>query len=272
MKKKYAYRLKLRLPEPILAIDFLVDLTKLDKPTVHKVFEIGGVWFKKQNQGKLNRLRNFHHELVNGDYIEFHYDPKIAALPTLTEAQCIFDTDNYGVWIKPSGALSQGNEFSDHTSMLRLIEKKKRFSYLIHRLDREVEGLMLFAYTKEGARALSRLIQEDRIQKIYRAEVLGLLGKVGEESEISASIDGDSALTQYKVERFDQATTWVTIKLKTGRLHQIRRHFDYIGFPVMGDPKYGVGNKNAEGLKLWAHGLIFQDPFTRKKLEFFLPV
>ncbi|MFZ4714273.1 MAG: RluA family pseudouridine synthase [Bacteriovoracaceae bacterium] len=269
-KKRYAYRLKLRLEAPTLTIDFLMDLTRLDKQTVHKVLEIGGVWFKKQNIGKMHRLRNFNHELLNGDYIEFHYDPKIAELPTLTEAKCLYDNLNYGVWVKPSGALSQGNEYSDHTSMLRLIEKKKRNAFLIHRLDREVEGLMLFAYTKDGARRLSTLLQEDRVKKIYRAEVYGTLGTPGYEGEINSSIDGDSALTLYKVESQTASTTFVRVTLKTGRLHQIRRHFDYLGFPLMGDPKYGVGNKNADGLKLWAWGLKFNDPFTRKALEFTL--
>jgi tRNA pseudouridine32 synthase/23S rRNA pseudouridine746 synthase len=148
-------------------------------------------------------------------------------------------------------------------------------SYTSFEYGRDAKASMVLSHMNKDTCEIDRIVslkyEEDRIQKIYRAEVLGILGKLGEEAEINASIDGDSALTQYKVERFDQATTWVQIKLKTGRLHQIRRHFDYIGYPVMGDPKYGVGNKNAEGLKLWAHGLIFQDPFTRKKLEFFLP-
>lgn len=265
------HRLKLRLKEPVIAIDFLMDLTKLEKKIVHKVLEIGGVWYKKQNTGKLTRLRNFNQELINGDYIEFHYDPKIADLPTIETLECVYDQENYGVWVKPSGALSQGNEFSDHTSMLRYIERKKKKSYLVHRLDREVIGLMLFAYTKEGAGSLSKLFQEDRVQKYYRAEVQGTLGKIGEEGKIEASIDGDKALTLYKVVEQKEGITVVDVTLKTGRLHQIRRHFHFLGHPVIGDPKYGVLNKNYSGIRLWANKLKFVDPFTRKPLEFNLP-
>jgi tRNA pseudouridine32 synthase/23S rRNA pseudouridine746 synthase len=54
----------------------------------------------------------------------------------------------------------------------------------------------------------------------------------------------------------------------SGRKHQIRRHFDMIGHPVMGDPRYGKGNKNAEGLQLLATSLKFKCPFTHEKRVF----
>jgi len=54
-------------------------------------------------------------------------------------------------------------------------------------------------------------------------------------------------------------------------LHQIRRHFDSIGYPVLGDPKYGAGNKNEEGMKLVATRLILKDPFSKQDIDFSLP-
>jgi tRNA pseudouridine32 synthase/23S rRNA pseudouridine746 synthase len=47
----------------------------------------------------------------------------------------------------------------------------------------------------------------------------------------------------------------------------VRRHFEELGYPVLGDPKYGVGNKNDQGLKLMAYQLIFQNPFTQKEIN-----
>jgi len=58
------------------------------------------------------------------------------------------------------------------------------------------------------------------------------------------------------------------VQIRTGRLHQIRRHFDLIGHPVMGDPRYGTGNKNKEGLQLEADQLRFICPFAKREVVF----
>jgi tRNA pseudouridine32 synthase/23S rRNA pseudouridine746 synthase len=63
----------------------------------------------------------------------------------------------------------------------------------------------------------------------------------------------------------------VRVKIDTGRLHQIRRHLEFVGHPIMGDPKYGRGNKNKDGLKLVATQLTFEDPWTGKSETYSLP-
>jgi tRNA pseudouridine32 synthase/23S rRNA pseudouridine746 synthase len=93
--------------------------------------------------------------------------------------------------------------------------------------------------------------------------VLGELPK-GEKASINYSLDDKKALTHYEVIDSRKNLSLLTIQIDTGRLHQIRRHMDHIGHPVMGDPKYGKGNKNKEGLKLMAKGLSFVDPWNGK--------
>ena len=66
----------------------------------------------------------------------------------------------------------------------------------------------------------------------------------------------------------ERNTSVVDVTIKTGRFHQIRRHFDMIGFPVMGDPRYGTGNKNSSGMKLEAVSLEFRCPFGRQQVRF----
>lgn len=266
------FKRRVTADDPKAIREFCVKHSHLDVDQVHKTFMCGGVWYKKNNQGPLERIRHSNQELMANDYLEFYFDPKIQALPELKEAECLFENDDYGVWIKESGVLSQGSEFGDQASLLRIVEmkKKKRNVHLVHRLDREVCGVMIFAYDKKTAGYFSELLKSHQLEKIYLGVVKGKLGEVGESSEITQTLDGKTANTFYRVKSFDESTTLVEIKIKTGRYHQIRRHFEHIGHPLMGDPQYGRGNKNEDGLKLWAYALKFVDS-KREKKEFLLP-
>ena len=129
---------------------------------------------------------------------------------------------------------------------------------------------MLIAHTRTAAARLSRLLQENRISKVYQVVVAGNLAVAGLEGRIDLPLDGKTALTGYKVLGYDPqaSTTAVEVRLKTGRFHQIRRHFAMLGYPVMGDPRYGTGNKNKEGMKLAAIGLSFICPFQKRAVFF----
>lgn len=76
------------------------------------------------------------------------------------------------------------------------------------------------------------------------------------------ALDNRPAVTRYACERFDAQKNQSLVRVRpiTGRRHQIRRHFDAIEYPVMGDPRYGQSNKNTSGLKLFASGLGFERP------------
>lgn len=145
--------------------------------------------------------------------------------------------------------------------------------FLVHRLDREVSGLVLLAHTREAAARLSELFRLNRIQKKYRAEVLGNIGKEGQVGVIELPLDKKPSITKFKVQSYtpEAGTSIVDVVIATGRLHQIRRHFEMIGYPVMGDPKYGEGNKNRDGMKLSAVSLKFRCPFQGREVEFSMP-
>jgi tRNA pseudouridine32 synthase/23S rRNA pseudouridine746 synthase len=131
-------------------------------------------------------------------------------------------------------------------------------------LDREASGVVLVAHDKRAAGRLSRLFQDRSIIKRYQAQVNGDLTQFQSENTIQLPLDGKDAITEYKAVEYDSAsnTTLVNVTIQTGRKHQIRRHFDMIGFPVMGDPVYGTGNKNKAGLQLAATALEFICPFS----------
>jgi len=270
--------------DPKTAVDFLAHHAGLSKGRIKNAMNKGAVWLKK-TQGKQYRIRRATTALKPGDRLSLYYDEKLLALNPPTEA-CISDQKRYSVWFKPAGLLTQGTRYGDHCSLLRRVElffKSKRKVFLIHRLDREAAGIVLVAHDQGAAGKLSRLFQTGSIVKHYRAQVLGDLIQRKPEDTIQLPLDDKPAITEYRAVSYDPPsnTTLVNLIIRTGRKHQIRRHFAMIGFPVMGDPHYGEGNKNTAGLQLTASALEFKCPISgnsrifnlsQANIEDFLPI
>jgi tRNA pseudouridine32 synthase/23S rRNA pseudouridine746 synthase len=260
--------------DPKTVVDFLAGHSSVSKVRIKNAMVKGAVWLKRA-RGKRYRVRRAKTALKTGDELSFYYHEKLLAL-TPPAAECISDQERYSVWFKPAGLMTQGTKYGDHCSLLRGVElyfKNKRKVFLIHRLDREASGIVLVAHEKQAAAGLSRLFQNRSIVKHYRAQVLGNLTQNHSKETIRIPLDGKSAITEYKVLSHDPAsnTTQVDVIIHTGRKHQIRRHFDMIGHPVMGDPRYGEGNRNSEGMQLTATALEFDCPFSGKYKEFKIP-
>ena len=255
---------KSTVKESVTLSALLSSSSKLPPEKISDACLKGAVWLQKGGRGKILRERNPGFMLKPTDIVTFYYDPKVLSMRTLDSAECLEETRHYGVWVKKAGVVTQGTQAGDHTSLLRYVEvARKRETFLVHRLDRETEGLTLIAYTSEGAAKLSALFQENKIRKIYEAVILGSLTP-GKKDTIRASLDDKEAVTHYEVLDSSESFSLLKVEIETGRLHQIRRHLDFAGYPVMGDPKYGKVNKNREGLKLLASSLAFQDPWEKK--------
>jgi tRNA pseudouridine32 synthase/23S rRNA pseudouridine746 synthase len=269
--KIYKAAVKTHFPQRTILAEFLQKLTPLTPTQLGEVAETGGVWIKRRGQGRILRIRVLREAVAPEDVIHVYYDPKVLALPDLTDLTALYEDANYGVWIKHSGAVPQGSQASDHASVLRYVEKVRGAEvYLVHRLDRETRGLMLVAYTSNAAALLGDLFQKHKIHKEYEAIVLGEL-PVGEKRTITASLDDKEAVTHVQVFESRRGKSLLQVSIETGRLHQIRRHLDFLGHPVIGDPKYGKGNKNRQGLQLVASLLAFTDPWTKELRRFELP-
>lgn len=257
----------------LTAADYIASQTDLPKARVKDAMNKGAVWLKRGKR-PLIRLRRAKAELFAGDELHVYYDDELLKrIPG--EPRVIEDLDAYSVWFKPAGVLSQGTEWGDHCAMLRLAEQASgstREALLVHRLDREASGLMIIAHNRRAAADLSKLFEERKVEKSYRVEALGKVGEPGDKHTINAPIDGKEAITHYVVEKFNDYTNTSTllVNIDTGRKHQIRRHLAAVGHPVMGDPLYGEGNKNRDGMQLKCIALKFRCPLSGEVRSFSL--
>lgn len=252
--------------------DWIASEIELSKIKIKKSIGLGGLWIKKPGKKK-KRIKKIKSLISKGDFIEFYHDSNLS-FENLDKITPIHEGKSYCVWYKPAGVLSEGTPFSDKGSVLSYIKDKKgKVPFLVHRLDREVAGLIIIAYSKELARHFSEELQKKTIYKKYKAQVMGDISReYGQKANtIDLNLDGKEALTHFDIVNYEDGVSLVDIELETGRFHQIRRHFDRVGFPLIGDPRYGEGNKNGtDGIKLVAYKLRFYER-NRKMVEVELP-
>lgn len=155
------------------------------------------------------------------------------------------------------------------------------FLHCIHRLDRPVFGLVIFAKTSKALSRLNEISRDKGIERNYLAEVEGILpqkeGRLehflihGEHRALLAKESDKEAkksILHYKVASFKEHSTVVTIDLETGRYHQIRAQFSAIGHPVVGDAKYGASLESRDAIHLACTDLAFAHPVTKEILRF----
>jgi 23S rRNA pseudouridine1911/1915/1917 synthase len=151
------------------------------------------------------------------------------------------------------------------------------FLHAIHRLDKEVSGLVLFARTSKALSRLNQAMREGKIEKTYEALVEGVLadneGTLShdlEHKEHRAQVGtGKKAVLHYRVLERNKDTTLVEITLETGRYHQIRAQFSAIRHPIVGDKKYGSKMINKKpGIALRNTRLVFPHPISGQSVSY----
>ncbi len=210
------------------------------------------------------------------------------------EPQVVFEDQFLLVLNKPSGLVTLNvSSFSGLTLQTWLNKKfeisswqlgentaAKRRSGIAHRLDKDTWGLLLIAKSAWVFNHLQSQFKRREVKKIYLALVRGRLKGKGEivapigrspsdRTQFSVVPGGKSARTIFKVKKHyqiqDRTYSLVEVELKTGRTHQIRVHFKYLGHPLFGDPIYG---KNEGVMFLIAKKISFNHPAKNKKMSF----
>ncbi|RFS32711.1 RluA family pseudouridine synthase [Acinetobacter cumulans] len=208
----------------------------------------------------------------------------------LTE-HLIHRDEDFMVIHKPAGLLTVPGKTADLQDCLinRLVQAEPK-TLLIHRLDRDTSGILVFALSKLGQNRISRQFQERQTSKTYQAIVAGHLHGEGTVDvpviydpehpplHIAAPEHNKPALTYWKVaEQFEingSPVTRVILTPITGRSHQLRVHMQYLGHPIIGDTLYASPEQQALSSRLCLHAaqLSFKHPKTEQDVEFICPV
>lgn len=185
---------------------------------------------------------------------------------------------------KPSGLLSVPGRGPEKAVCASSILSERHGDVLIvHRLDMDTSGLMIFARTKAAQRALSMSFEKRRVEKTYEALVDGVIE--ADEGTINAAIakhslqrplrhldpDGREAITHWRTLKREGSCTRVLLKPETGRSHQLRLHMASRGHPILGDVFYGEANSH-ERLCLHAKSLVFPHPDSGETVHADCPV
>lgn len=195
----------------------------------------------------------------------------------------LYEDNHIIVCIKPEGVLSQEDETKD-LDILTIIKNYLKEEYqkpgnvylgLVHRLDRRVSGVMVFAKTSKAASRLSEQIREHRFQKKYLAICSGHLeGKGCLKDNLQKENDNvKEAILNYQVLDYlyldNKEFTIVDVDLKTGRYNQIRKQFSLINHPLINDFKYDYRGKNYNNhIGLFCVELGFYHPITKEFINF----
>ncbi|MBP5319283.1 MAG: RluA family pseudouridine synthase [Paludibacteraceae bacterium] len=203
----------------------------------------------------------------------------------------LYEDDVIVVIEKRAGFLSVGTDREKEKTVYHVLnqymkaQKRQGRIYVVHRLDRDTSGLMLFAKTEEAQQTLQKNWNDMVIERSYIAVVEGAMETPSGEIRSYLTEDkqmrmhssptdngGQLAVTRYECQRVNKNYSLLRLQLETGRKNQIRVHMQSIGHPVSGDKKYGGQTSPAKRLCLHAATLKFVHPVTRKPMSFVLPV
>ena len=194
----------------------------------------------------------------------------------------LFEDESIIACIKERGIISQSDS-AGGISMITELEKHCDCKiFPLHRLDKEVGGVMVYAKTKSAAAGLSKDIQEHKFIKEYialihgtpensRGEMRDLLFKDSKKNKsyvVKRERKGvKEALLDYELLDSNNGFSKVLIKLHTGRTHQIRVQFASRKMPLCGDKKYGAKDES-NTIGLWSYRITFNHPITGESLSF----
>jgi len=233
-----------------------------------------------------------------GDRCQLQISPteEVCLKPSQSALDILYEDNDLLVVNKPAGqVVHYGNGVEQGTTLVEAVLAHCPLSTaagalrpgVVHRLDQATSGVMLFAKTDVAYRELTRMFAERRIHKTYYAFVHGIpklhsgiidapIGRgTHDRTAMCVTTRGRPAVTHWEcLEAFPNANQALLIcRPITGRTHQIRVHLKHIGYPIVGDEKYGKReNPPNERLLLHAYQIEFEHPITKEKCLFKAPL
>lgn len=211
----------------------------------------------------------------------YAYNPPDVPLSILHHDSALLIVD------KPAGLLSvPGKDPGKEDCLIDRLRRVFPEVLLVHRLDCDTSGVMVFALTKAAQGNLGQQFEKRQTKKIYVARLAGRLEPKEGTVDLPLCVDwpnrprqhvnheiGKPAITDYRVVRYDGNTTRVRLMPQTGRSHQLRVHMLELGHPILGDQIYAEGaDRNAHPrMMLHAESLRLRHPETGKSVTFSAP-
>lgn len=255
-------------------MDYLIENTDYTKTKLKSLLKYKNIIVDGKNPLRYDIL------LKKGQVVEISKEKKVTKINTI---DIVYEDKDYLVVNKPSGMLTVSTDKEKNRTLYHMVreyvhsKKNNEKIFIVHRLDRETSGLVLFCKNEELRDKIQENWEKTAIRREYSAVVSGILEKkkdhlVSYLKENKANVvyvtkdnTGKQAITNYEVLR-ENNNSLLKILIQTGRKNQIRVQLNEIGHPIIGDKKYGnVGGKR---LLLCANRLDIIDPKTKKILSF----
>ncbi len=282
--------------EQIGRTDHIVrDVTGLPRSQVDRLFQNKCV----RVNGKICLDTFF--RVAQGDIVQVDFDPKSGYQEkkkawTDRTFEVVFEDSWVIVVNKKAGVLSLptqksiGNTLFDRLKLYLNHSRSGRECFVVHRLDREISGLLVFAKSNVGAELLQAQFADNAPVRKFTAIVNGILEPESgtwesylamasnlDQYNVYTPKDGQHAVTDYRVIMTKLDTTVVELTLKTARRHQMRVHLADAGHPILADPRYGKKksrhrNWKKKRMAIHGHYLEFTHPQSGDKMEFKTPI
>jgi 23S rRNA pseudouridine1911/1915/1917 synthase len=237
-------------------------------------------WLKKERVLLKGVIEQHPNALVKaGDQVATR--PSTRKIPG--DIEILYEDRHLVIVDKPHGLLSVSTNFEKEDTLFYLLKReyKPRSVYVVHRLDRETSGVLVFALSVEAMEGLKKMFAKHDLERDYCALVEGSLASDSGKWEsylvedanyhvrsVSDPKKGRHSVTNYRVMQRTKNFTLLTLRLETGRKNQIRVHCQDAGHPIVGDMKYGSSKNPVRRLCLHAYKLGFNHPVTGKSLFF----
>jgi 23S rRNA pseudouridine1911/1915/1917 synthase len=269
---------------------------RIDKFLAKKINEFSRSYIQTLIENKDVKVNNADiqnsYKIKNKDIIELYVEEKESEIKAVEmPLDVIYEDDDIIVINKNSDRVVHPapghhddtivNALLAHADDLSAINGIKRPG-IVHRLDKDTSGLLIAAKNDKAHKDLARQFKKREVDKYYLALLDGILPY--KKGKIDAPIGRDpnhrkkmavrkrkskKAVSRFEVLETFKEHTLVQVKIETGRTHQIRVHFSYLGYPVTGDKRYGSKNKlGAERQLLHAQRLSLRHPKTGKRMTF----
>lgn len=259
-------------------LKFLIEMMpSQSRKSVKSILSRGQIFVNGKGTTQFNDV------LVPGDRVEIR---SAASNIKLKGIQIFHEDEDIIVVEKEAGVLSIASEKESKITAYRLlsdyVQKKnpRNRIFVVHRLDRDTSGVMVFARRREVQQRLQNAWKNAVKERTYIALVEGTVTEGGKITswltENKALImrssknpnKGKKAVTRYKVLKSNKKFSLLKVNLDTGRKNQIRVHMQDLGHPIVGDKKYGAQNNPIRRIGLHAHVISFNHPVTGELLRF----